>query len=67
MSGCSKLPVTPVPEDLHLLLPSQRHTHIIKNKPERAREMAQWIRTMTALPEVLSSNPSNYMMAHNHL
>jgi hypothetical protein len=31
-----------------------------------AGEMAQWLRALTALPEVLSSNPSNYMMAHNH-
>jgi hypothetical protein len=31
-----------------------------------AGEMAPWIRALTALPEVLSSNPSNYMVAHNH-
>jgi len=31
------------------------------------REMAQWLRALTALPEVLSSNPSNHMAAHNHL
>ena len=29
--------------------------------------MAQWLRSLTALPEVLSSVPSNRMMAHNHL
>jgi hypothetical protein len=29
--------------------------------------MAQWLRALTALPEVLSSNPSNHMVAHNHL
>jgi len=34
-------------------------------KLDRAREMAQWLRALTALPEVLSSNPSN--PAHNHL
>jgi hypothetical protein len=28
--------------------------------------MAQSVRAPTALPKVLSSNPSNYMMAHNH-
>jgi hypothetical protein len=28
--------------------------------------MAQWLRALTALPKVLSSNPSNYMVAHNH-
>jgi hypothetical protein len=31
-----------------------------------AGEMAQWIRALTALPKVLSSNPSNHVMAHNH-
>jgi hypothetical protein len=30
-------------------------------------EMAQWIRVLTALPEVLSLIPSNHMVAHNHL
>jgi hypothetical protein len=34
---------------------------------ERAGEMAQGVRAMTALPEVLSSNLSNHMVAHNHL
>jgi hypothetical protein len=32
-----------------------------------AGEMAQRVRALTALPEVLSSNPSNNMVAHNHL
>jgi hypothetical protein len=32
-----------------------------------AGEMAQWLRAQTALPKVLSSNPSNHMVAHNHL
>ena len=30
-------------------------------------EMAQQSRTLTVLPEVLSSIPSNYMVDHNHL
>jgi DNA replicative helicase MCM subunit Mcm2 (Cdc46/Mcm family) len=30
-------------------------------------EMAQRLRAPTALPEVLSSNPCNHMVAHNHL
>jgi hypothetical protein len=34
---------------------------------EGAGEMAQWLRELTALPEVMSSNPSNHMAAHNHL
>jgi len=33
----------------------------------RAGEMAQWLRAPTALPEVMSSIPSNHMVAHNHL
>jgi hypothetical protein len=31
------------------------------------REMAQQLRALTALAEVLSSIPSNHMVAHNHL
>jgi hypothetical protein len=38
-----------------------------KKNDSRAGEMAQWLRALTALPEVLSSNPSNHMVAHNHL
>jgi hypothetical protein len=30
-----------------------------------AGEMAQWLRTLTVLPKVLSSIPSNHMVAHN--
>jgi hypothetical protein len=32
-----------------------------------AGELAQWLRALTALPEDLSSNPSNHMVAQNHL
>ena len=32
-----------------------------------AGEIAQRLRALTALPEVLSSIPSNHMVAHNHL
>jgi hypothetical protein len=38
-----------------------------KNKSSGTREMAQWLRALTALPEVLSSIPSNHTVAHNHL
>jgi hypothetical protein len=31
-----------------------------------AGEMVQWLRALTALPKVLSSNPSNHMVAYNH-
>jgi hypothetical protein len=37
------------------------------NSTPRAGEMTQWLRALTALPEVLSSNPSNLMVAHNHM
>jgi hypothetical protein len=30
-------------------------------------EMSQRLRALTVLPEVLSSFPSNHMVAHNHL
>jgi hypothetical protein len=30
-------------------------------------EVAQWLRTLIDLPEVLSSIPSYHMVAHNHL
>ena len=39
----------------------------IKHGYLRAGEMAQCLRALAALPEVLSSNPSNHMVAHNHL
>jgi hypothetical protein len=36
-------------------------------KSQGAGEMAQQLRVPTTLPEVLSSIPSNHMVAHNHL
>ena len=38
----------------------------ILQQTNRAVEMAQWVRALIALPKVLSSNPSNHMVAHNH-
>jgi hypothetical protein len=35
--------------------------------PSGTGEMAQRLRALTALPKVLSSKPSNHMVAHNHL
>jgi hypothetical protein len=35
--------------------------------PGWAGEMAQWLRALTTLPKVPSSNPSNHVVAHNHL
>ena len=39
----------------------------LKNLINRAGEMDQQLRALTALPEVPSSIPSNHMVAHNHL
>jgi hypothetical protein len=39
----------------------------IKDDRGGAGQMAQQLRELTALPEVLSSIPSNHMVAHNHL
>ena len=41
--------------------------NLIEEKVGWVRGVAQRVRALTALPKVLSSNPSNYMMAHNHL
>jgi len=38
-----------------------------KGNEESAGEMAQQLREFIALPEVLSSIPSNHMVVHNHL
>jgi hypothetical protein len=32
-----------------------------------AGEIVQWLRALTALPKDQSSNPSNHMVAHDHL
>jgi hypothetical protein len=58
-----------------LILPSGRLLHeltgaaftcfIIKDN-KQAGEMAQWLRALTALLKIPSSNPSNHMVAHNH-
>jgi hypothetical protein len=45
---------------------TKKQNQASKNNTNRAGEMAQRVRAPTALPKVLSSNPSNYMVAHNH-
>ena len=37
-----------------------------KKQARRAGEMAQRLRALTALLKVLSSNPNNHLVAHNH-
>jgi hypothetical protein len=66
--GSSQLSVTLVPRDPS---PAHRHTcrkntnaHKIRKK-KRAGEMAQLSRALTILPQVLSSIPSNHLVAHN--
>jgi hypothetical protein len=41
--------------------------HLFKIKVEGAGEMAHQVRALTALLKILSSIPSNHMVAHNHL
>jgi hypothetical protein len=38
----------------------------VKNVKSWAGEMAQQVKAQTALLKVMSSNPSNHMVAHNH-
>jgi hypothetical protein len=40
---------------------------LLKPGPGAVGEMAQRFRALTALPEVLSSNPSNHMLGDSHL
>jgi len=40
---------------------------LVQKLPSRAGEIAQWLRTLAALPEVSSSIPSNHMVAYKHL
>jgi hypothetical protein len=49
----------------HLII--LRLMEVREREREREREMAQQLRALTALSEVLRSIPSNHMMAHNHL
>ena len=43
------------------------HEILSKKEKKGTVKVAQWVRALTALLEVLSSNPSNHMVAHNHL
>jgi cold shock CspA family protein len=50
----------------NMLSAQRNHAVRIKKLPKGAGEMAQWLRAPTALLKVLSSNPSNHMVTHNH-
>jgi hypothetical protein len=39
----------------------------IKRRLREIRKIAQWLRALAILPDVLSLTPSNHMVAHNHL
>jgi hypothetical protein len=41
--------------------------YFVKNTFVGAGKLAQHSRALTVLPEVLSSFPSNHVVAHNHL
>ena len=44
------------------------HKEILSSKNKQTKNPNKgWLRALTALPKVLSSNPSNHMVAHNHL
>jgi hypothetical protein len=49
------------------MIPFKKKKKKKKQPGIRAIEMAQRLRALIALPEILSSNPSNHMVAHNHL
>jgi hypothetical protein len=52
----------------HTYMQANTYAHKITKKERKgAEEMAQWLRAPTALPEVMSSIPSNHMVAHNYL
>jgi hypothetical protein len=55
---------TPIHAEQTLHMPIWR---LLKSLELGTGEMAQWLRALTALPEVLSSTPSNHMVTHNHL
>jgi hypothetical protein len=43
-----------------------KYNDFIKMLALGAGEIAQWVKALTALLKVLSSNPSNHVVAHNH-
>jgi hypothetical protein len=53
--------------DLEKHLKKKKHQNTAFKIKSQAGEMAQRLRPLTILPEVLSSIPSNHMVAHNHL
>ena len=61
----SDLKVSTRPDDSG---PDREGVYITREKKRSwAGEMAQGLRALTVLPKVLSSIPSNHMVAHDHL
>jgi len=60
-------PLPPYPNKFSLPLLLLGGWTLIKSRLQWAGEMAQQLRTLTALPEVLSSIPRNHVVTHNHL
>jgi hypothetical protein len=55
---------------VHSAKANKTQTNKTKNKKEvlgPGEKKAQWLRALAVLSEVLSSNPSNHMVAHIHL
>jgi hypothetical protein len=62
-----KLPIR-IPQNCFLnLLRKLPDLFILRKSRLGVAAMVQWLRALTAFPEVLSSIPSNHMVAHNHL
>jgi hypothetical protein len=61
-SPCTKLKFKWI-KDLNLKADT---LNLIEEKVGWVRGVAQRVRALTALPKVLSSNPRNNMVAHNH-
>ena len=64
-AGLCHPPPPPIPWDY--LLKASSHKICLFLGCSGAGEMVHWLRALTALPEVMNSNPSNNMVAHNHL
>jgi hypothetical protein len=66
----NRIPIgAPIPKSLHApttpIISSKDSS--LENANNGAGEMAQRLRALITLPKVLSSIPSNHMVAHNHL
>ncbi|CAO2577662.1 ATP synthase F(0) complex subunit C1, mitochondrial, partial [Lemmus lemmus] len=63
---CTELYHLPL-NTMFLQAPLQQRERDRERETEKAGETAQRLRALAALPKVLSSIPSNHVVAHNHL